>query len=184
MTARLLDGRDVASHLRRELQHRVERLTDGDPDTAPQLAILRSGSSARGGPVRRKPGARGAERRGRALPLTDETTPLLEAIDRLNRDPRVAGIVVAQPLVDAEHGRRLVERIDPAKDVDGATPTNAGWLARGEPAFVPATALAVIAILEAYGIPVAGRRAVIIGRSAVVGPTGRIAARWRATPRW
>ena len=169
MTARLLDGRDVASHLRRELQHRVERLTDGDPDTAPQLAILRSGSShvadLYAASLERAARSVGVE----ALPLTDETTPLLEAIDRLNRDPRVAGIVVAQPLVDAEHGRLLVERIDPAKDVDGATPTNAGWLARGEPAFVPATALAVIAILEAYDIPVAGRRAVIIGRSAVVG---------------
>ena len=76
---------------------------------------------------------------------------------------------MAQPLGDPEHGRQLVERIDPAKDVDGATPANAGWLARGEPAFVPATALAVIALLGAYDIPIAGQRAVIIGRSAVVG---------------
>ena len=66
-------------------------------------------------------------------------------------------------------GRRLVEHIDPEKDVDGATPTSAGRLARGEPAFVPATALAVIAIIEEYEVPVAGLRAVIVGRSAVVG---------------
>jgi methylenetetrahydrofolate dehydrogenase (NADP+)/methenyltetrahydrofolate cyclohydrolase len=169
VTARLLDGRDVASHIRRELQHRVERLTDGDPEAAPRLAILRSGSSEASALY-----AASLERAARSvgvapLPLVEETDPLLETIDRLNEDPRVAGIVVAQPLGDAMHGRRLVERIEPAKDVDGATPTNAGWLARGEPAFVPATALAVIAILEAYEVPVAGRRAVIIGRSAVVG---------------
>ena len=169
MTARLLDGRDVASHLRRELQHRVDQLTGGDPDAAPRLAILQSGSSHAAGLY-----AASLERAARSvgvvpLPLTEESAPLLAAIERLNRDRRVAGIVVAQPLSDAEHGRRLVERIDPAKDVDGATPTNAGWLARGEPAFVPATALAVIAILEAYDVPVASRRAVIIGRSAVVG---------------
>ena len=169
MTARLLDGRDLASHLRRELAHRVERLTGGDPTRAPRLAILRSGPSDAAGYY-----AASLERAARsvgveALLLSGDDDPLLETIDALNEDPRVAGIVVAQPLADPEHGRRLVERIDPAKDVDGATPTNAGWLARGEPAFVPATALAVIAILEGYGVSVAGRRAVIIGRSAVVG---------------
>jgi methylenetetrahydrofolate dehydrogenase (NADP+)/methenyltetrahydrofolate cyclohydrolase len=169
MTARLLDGKDVASHLRRQLQHRVEGLTGGDPDAAPRLAILRSGSSEAAALY-----AASLERAARSvgvepLHLTGEVDGLLETIDQLNADARVAGIVVAQPLGDAERGRRLVERIDPAKDVDGATPTNAGWLARGQPAFVPATALAVIAILEAYDVPVAGQRAVIIGRSAVVG---------------
>ena len=169
MTARLLDGKDVASHLRRELQHRVEGLTDGDSDAAPRLAILRSGSSEAAALY-----AASLERAARSvgvepLHLTGDVDGLLDTIDQLNADPRVAGIVVAQPLGDAERGRRLVERIDPAKDVDGATPTNARWLARGQPAFVPATALAVIAILEAYDVPVAGQRAVIIGRSAVVG---------------
>lgn len=169
MRTRLLDGRDVASHVRRELHHRIERLTGRDPGAAPRLAILRAGSSEAAGLY-----AVSLERAARSVGvepvvLADAADPPLELIDRLNHDPRVAGIVVAQPLGDAEHGRRLVERIDPAKDVDGATPTNAGWLARGEPAFVPATAMAVIAMLEAYDIPIAGRRAVIIGRSAVVG---------------
>jgi len=169
VTARRLDGRDLASHLRRDLQHRVERLTDGDADASPRLAILRSGSSEAAALY-----AASLERAARSvgvapLLMADAADPVLEVIGRLNEDPHVAGIVVAQPLSDAEHGRRLIEQIDPAKDVDGATPTNAGWLARGEPAFVPATALAVIAILEAYDIPLSGRRAVIIGRSAVVG---------------
>jgi methylenetetrahydrofolate dehydrogenase (NADP+) / methenyltetrahydrofolate cyclohydrolase len=180
MTARLLDGRDLASHLRRDLLHRVERLTgltDDEPngesgaasDAAPQLAILRSGSAEAAALY-----AASLERAARSVGvepvvLVGETDALLERMDGLNADPGVAGIVVAQPLADPEHGRQLVDRIDPAKDVDGATPTNAGWLARGEPAFVPATALAVIAILEAYDVPVAGRRAVIVGRSAVVG---------------
>lgn len=169
MTARLLDGRDLASHLRRDLLHRVERLTGGDLDLAPRLAILRSGQSNTAGLY-----AASLERAARSVGvepvlLAGETATLLGRMDELNADPRIAGIVVAQPLGDPEGGRRLVERIDPAKDVDGATPTNAGWLARGEPAFVPATALAVIAILEAYEVPIAGRRAVIVGRSAVVG---------------
>ncbi|MGI8658393.1 MAG: bifunctional 5,10-methylenetetrahydrofolate dehydrogenase/5,10-methenyltetrahydrofolate cyclohydrolase [Candidatus Limnocylindria bacterium] len=168
MTARLLDGRGVASDLRIELADRVARL-DGDSSGPPRLAILRSGSS-QASALYASSLERAARRVGvEPLALTDDSGPLIETIDRLNGDPRVAGIVVAQPLSDPELGRRLVERIDPAKDVDGATPANAGWLARGEPAFVPATALAVIALLEAHGISVAGRRAVIIGRSAVVG---------------
>jgi methylenetetrahydrofolate dehydrogenase (NADP+)/methenyltetrahydrofolate cyclohydrolase len=169
VTARLLDGRDLASHLRRELAHRVERLTGPEGDDAPQLAILRSATSDAAALY-----AASLERAARSVGvepvvLVAEADALLDRMDDLNADPRVAGIVVAQPLADPERGRRLVDRIDPAKDVDGATPTNAGWLARGEPAFVPATALAVIAILEAYDVPIAGRRAVIVGRSAVVG---------------
>lgn len=170
MSARLLDGRDLASHLRRELFHRVERLSDPDTGGAPVLAILRDRSSEPAAVY-----AASLERAARAIGVStrlvegahaDELEP---ALDELNEDPDVAGIVIAQPFADARAGRRLVERIDPARDVDGATPTNAGWLARGEPAFVPATALAVIALLEAAEVDIAGSRAVIVGRSAVVG---------------
>lgn len=170
MSARLLDGRDLASHLRRELSHRVERLSDPESGRAPVLAILRDRSS---GPAAVY--AASLERAARAIGVTtrlvegSHASELEPALSDLNADGDVAGIVIAQPFADARAGRRLVERIDPARDVDGATPTNAGWLARGEPAFVPATALAVIALLEAADIELAGRRAVIVGRSAVVG---------------
>jgi methylenetetrahydrofolate dehydrogenase (NADP+)/methenyltetrahydrofolate cyclohydrolase len=170
MSARLLDGRDLASHLRRELHHRVERLTDPETGQGPVLAILRDRSSEAAAVY-----AASLERAARAIGVTTRLVEgahaeeLAPALDELNDDPDVAGIVIAQPFADARAGRRLVERIDPARDVDGATPTNAGWLARGEPAFVPATALAVIALLEAAGVEIAGRRAVIVGRSAVVG---------------
>lgn len=114
------------------------------------------------------------ERAARSIGLTGEaivgpSDDHDDLIRRLNTDPSVAGIVVAQPFADVGAGRALVELIDPRKDVDGATPTNAGRLARGEPAFVPATALAVIALIEAFGIPVGGQRVVVVGRSAVVG---------------
>jgi methylenetetrahydrofolate dehydrogenase (NADP+)/methenyltetrahydrofolate cyclohydrolase len=164
VTARLLDGRELASHLRRELRARVERLGE-----APRLAIVRDGSSEAAALY-----AASLERAAHAIGLPSEAIvgpdhAHAEVIGRLNDDQTVAGIVVAQPFADVAAGRRLVELIDPAKDVDGATPTNAGRLARGEPAFVPATALAVIAMIEAFGIPVAGQRAVVVGRSAVVG---------------
>lgn len=173
MSGRLLDGRDLASHLRRELEHRVTALRGTDDDNTPVLAILRDGSSEAASLY-----AASLERAARSvgiatrLIVADASAPargLAQAVDALNADRKVAGIVVAQPFADAAAGRRLAELIDPAKDVDGATPTSAGRLARGEPAFVPATALAVVAMLEAHRIEVAGLRAVIVGRSAVVG---------------
>ena len=170
MTARRLDGREVASHIRRDLSHRVERLADSSPQgTPPCLAILRDGATEAAGLY-----AASLERAARSIGVATQLAvaaeePLDGLIERLNFDPRVTGIVIAQPFTNVAAGRRLVELIDPAKDVDGATPTNAGRLARGEPAFVPATALAVIALLEAYDVGVAGQRAVIVGRSAVVG---------------
>lgn len=167
MTARLLDGRRVAADLREELRSRVERL--GGVEQEPILAILRDGAREEAtmyaSSLERAAGGVGIV----TEQLVAEPERLELELARLNRDPRVAGIVVAQPFADPGAGRRLVEHIDPFRDVDGATPTNAGWLARGEPAFVPATALAVIALLEAHDVRVAGRRAVIVGRSAVVG---------------
>jgi methylenetetrahydrofolate dehydrogenase (NADP+)/methenyltetrahydrofolate cyclohydrolase len=172
VSSRLLDGRELASHLRRELQHRIVRLVEPE-EAPPALAIVRDATSD-AAMVYAASLERAARSIGAGTRMVDAEQAAaaggLEAtIADLNADDRVAGIVVAQPFGDVAAGRRLVELIDPSKDVDGATPTNAGRLARGEPAFVPATALAVIAILEAYGIEVAGRRAVIVGRSAVVG---------------
>lgn len=173
MSGRLLDGRDLASHLRRELVHRVAALRGSDEERAPILAILRDGSSEPAAlyaaSLERAARSVGIEPRLVVAASPAEAASLEETVNALNSDPLVAGIVVAQPFADAAAGRRLAERIDPAKDVDGATPTNAGRLARGEPAFVPATALAVVAMLEAHRIDVAGMRAVIVGRSAVVG---------------
>lgn len=173
MSARLLDGRDLASHLRRELEHRVTALRGSDEEPAPILAILRDGTSEPAAlyaaSLERAARSVGIEPRIVVATGPEETATLGAQVDALNADPRVAGVVVAQPFADVAIGRQLAERIDPARDVDGATPTNAGRLARGELAFVPATALAVVAMLEAHRVDVAGTRAVIVGRSAVVG---------------
>jgi methylenetetrahydrofolate dehydrogenase (NADP+)/methenyltetrahydrofolate cyclohydrolase len=165
----VLDGRAVAAQLRAELTVRVERIVAESGGRAPVLAILRNGGSPAAamyaaGLVRTATGI-GL----RTTTVEEPTATLLDRVAEANADPGVAGIVVAYPLEDPERAQRVIELIDPDKDVDGATPTNAGRLLRGEPAFVPATALAVIALIEAHGVEVAGRRAVIVGRSAVVG---------------
>jgi len=169
VTARVLDGRALAADLRRDLADRVARLATTSAGRIPRLAIFRNGRSPAAAIY-----AAGLERVAKGIGLEtstveEPTAALLGRIAEANGDPTVAGIVVAYPLEDPEGAQRVIELIVPDKDVDGATPTNAGRLLRGEPAFVPATALAVIALIEAHGIRVAGRRAVIVGRSAVVG---------------
>jgi methylenetetrahydrofolate dehydrogenase (NADP+)/methenyltetrahydrofolate cyclohydrolase len=172
MTARLLDGRAVASRLWRDLSQRLAALGGGDGEP-PRLAVVRfaeggAASIYTDGLIRaaRSIGMEAVEvRPPQAIAVSD----LAARIGALNRDPTVTGIVVAQPVAAHLDAGAVVDLISPDKDVDGATSTSAGRLARGQPAFVPATALAVMALLNAYEIEVAGRRAVVVGRSAVVG---------------
>jgi methylenetetrahydrofolate dehydrogenase (NADP+)/methenyltetrahydrofolate cyclohydrolase len=172
MTARILDGRSIASHLWRELSERVTRFAELH-DAPPRLAILRFDED---GPSALY--ATSVERAARGIgmePLLVSPAPgvgardVVARIGALNRDSSIAGIVIAQPVPDHLVLHDLAAEIDPGKDVDGATAWNAGRLARGEPSLVPATALAVLELLHRYDVPIAGRRAVVIGRSAVVG---------------
>ena len=91
------------------------------------------------------------------------------ALRRLSDDPSVHGIILQTPLPVGVRFVQAASAIDPAKDVDGANPASLGRLAAGLPAFAPATAQAVVALLEHHDIPVAGRTAVVMGRSTVVG---------------
>jgi methylenetetrahydrofolate dehydrogenase (NADP+)/methenyltetrahydrofolate cyclohydrolase len=172
MTARILDGRSVASHLWRELSGRVTLFVERH-EVAPRLAILRfdddGPSSLYATSVER--GARGIGIEPLVVTAADgvAAVDLVARIGALNRDPSVAGIVIAQPLPAGLSLQEITAEIEPAKDVDGATAENAGRLARGESALVPATALAVMELLRRYEVPIEGRRAVVIGRSAVVG---------------
>ena len=90
-------------------------------------------------------------------------------IRELNDDPRVDGVIVQMPLPPTIRLRAVIDAIDPAKDIDGIHPLNAGLLRLGYDGFLPATAHAAVEILRRSGIEIAGRDAVVIGRSAVVG---------------
>jgi methylenetetrahydrofolate dehydrogenase (NADP+)/methenyltetrahydrofolate cyclohydrolase len=172
VSAKLLDGRVVASRLWRDLSDRVAALNERT-GVQPRLAIVRF---EEGGPsavyavsLSRAARSVGIEPVEIVPPEGVQLSDLRARIGALNRDPAISGIVLAQPMPAHLDAAAIVSLIDPAKDVDGATPLNAGRLARGDRAFVPATALAVMAILRTYEIPVAGRRAVVVGRSPVVG---------------
>jgi methylenetetrahydrofolate dehydrogenase (NADP+)/methenyltetrahydrofolate cyclohydrolase len=107
----------------------------------------------------------------RAVELGGEVTEqaVREAIEELNADPTVAGIIVQMPLPPTIRLRAIVEAIDPAKDIDGIHPLNAGLLRLGYDGFLPATPHAAVELLRRYGIEIEGRNAVVIGRSTVVG---------------
>jgi methylenetetrahydrofolate dehydrogenase (NADP+)/methenyltetrahydrofolate cyclohydrolase len=179
MSGRILEGREIAARIREELRARVERLAAGGHP--PGLAIVRFADT---GPEVAYAAslARAATNLGvvpRDVRLADDVhlTDAAAAIAALNADPAVAGIVVIYPVPAHLDPDVVGALVDPAKDVDGASPVNADRLARDEEAFVPATALAVDEILRSHGIPVAGRRVVVVGRSKVVGqPTAALLA--------
>lgn len=103
------------------------------------------------------------------LPAEVSQEELLALLGRLNRDADVDGILVQLPLPSGLEERPVLRALAPEKDVDCFHPLNAGLLALGEPGFLPCTPAAVLELLDAYGIPIRGRRCVIIGRSLLVG---------------
>jgi methylenetetrahydrofolate dehydrogenase (NADP+) / methenyltetrahydrofolate cyclohydrolase len=105
----------------------------------------------------------------RKLPHTISEDEVLEEVAALNADDGIDGILVQLPLPDHIDEARVIAAVDPVKDVDGFHPFNAGQLYLGRPTHVPATPLGVMALLAEYGIPLDGARAVVVGRSTIVG---------------
>jgi methylenetetrahydrofolate dehydrogenase (NADP+)/methenyltetrahydrofolate cyclohydrolase len=106
---------------------------------------------------------------GRELPADTSEQELLAVVGELNADPAVNGIIVQLPLPAHLDGARATSAVDPAKDVDGLTPVNAGMLVQGRDGLVPATPSGVMELLRAYDTPLEGAHAVVVGRSDLVG---------------
>jgi methylenetetrahydrofolate dehydrogenase (NADP+)/methenyltetrahydrofolate cyclohydrolase len=116
------------------------------------------------------------------LPSTLAMAELLATIDGLNHDPRVHGILVQLPLPRPLDAHRAVLALDPSKDVDGLHPESAGRLLAGLPGFIPCTPAGILEILRRHDVPLAGREAVVIGRSDIVGkPVAILLLREHAT---
>ncbi|MFT0727174.1 bifunctional methylenetetrahydrofolate dehydrogenase/methenyltetrahydrofolate cyclohydrolase FolD [Synechococcus sp. F70.1] len=172
MAAKILDGKALAARLQAEMAAQVQAWLPrvGRP---PGLAVLRVGEDpASAAYVRGK--ERACERVGiasfgRHFSAQDSPAHLLDTIAQLNQDERVDGILVQLPLPPGWDPIPPLLAIDPAKDVDGLHPLNLGRLVRGEPGLRSCTPLGVMRLLEAEGIPVAGRKAVVVGRSLLVG---------------
>jgi len=171
MTAGVLDGKKVASGIREDVAKRTAELKARGV-TPGLTVILVGGDPASKVYVGQKEKAcreAGFNSVLLEMPGTATQEELVEAIARLNADPSVHGILVQLPLPRQIDPDSVIAAIDPAKDVDGFHPVNVGHLVAGIPCMVPCTPLGIIRMLEAYEIPMAGRHAVIVGRSAIVG---------------
>ncbi|MBX6378601.1 MAG: bifunctional methylenetetrahydrofolate dehydrogenase/methenyltetrahydrofolate cyclohydrolase FolD [Clostridia bacterium] len=172
MTARLLDGKAVAARVRARLRERVRSLRERT-GVVPGLAVILVGEDpASQIYVRNK--ERAAAEVGiasRLVRLAAGTTfaELARRVEELNADPTVHGILVQSPLPPPLDFEAVVPLIRPEKDVDGFHPLNLGRLARGRPGLVACTPRGIMVLLEEAGIEVAGRHAVVVGRSPIVG---------------
>jgi methylenetetrahydrofolate dehydrogenase (NADP+)/methenyltetrahydrofolate cyclohydrolase len=168
VSARIIDGKAVAAALRAALAERV-----GTLPFRPGLAVILLGDDpASAIYVRSKD--RAASAAGIAthtirLPADTSEQVLLTRIARLNADPAIDGVLVQLPLPVHISTQVVIEAVDPDKDVDGFHPLNVGRLAAGRPGLVPCTPLGVMKLLAEAGVPLAGARALVLGRSAIVG---------------
>ena len=171
MQTRPIDGTAIARELRGGLLKRAAALSASGVRAG--LAVIRVGSHAASSVyVRNKIKASdeaGIYSQDIQLPDTADESTLLGQIRTLNNDPRIHGILVQLPLPTGFSADRVFEAINPLKDVDGFHPTNIGLLAIGHPRFVPCTPLGVMKLLDHEGIDPEGRRAVVVGRSNIVG---------------
>lgn len=168
----LIDGKAIAGEVRSEVADRVAALRR--EGTVPGLAVFLVGDDpASKSYVRMKTRdceEVGIETRDSFLPADTPQEELESRIEAMNDDPAVHGILVQLPLPDHLDERAVTERIDPTKDVDGFHPVNVGRLAKGrEDAFRPATPAGILEMLARVGYDPGGRRAVIVGRSNLVG---------------
>jgi methylenetetrahydrofolate dehydrogenase (NADP+)/methenyltetrahydrofolate cyclohydrolase len=168
MTANIIDGKQVAADLRARVAARTAALP-----FRPGLSVVLVGDDpASTVYVRNKDrAATAAGIAARTLRLPAETTEaaLLATVAALNADPEVDGILVQLPLPAHIRARAVIEAIDPAKDVDGFHPVNVGRLHDGTAALVPCTPLGVMKLLAESGVALRGARALVLGRSAIVG---------------
>jgi methylenetetrahydrofolate dehydrogenase (NADP+)/methenyltetrahydrofolate cyclohydrolase len=168
VTARLIDGKAIATALRATLAARIATLS-----FQPGLAVVLVGDDpASAVYVRTKD--RAAEAAGIAvttlrLPGSTSEAALLAEVARLNADPTIDGILVQLPLPAGIRAAAVIDLVDPAKDVDGFHPYNMGLLASGRPALIPCTPLGVMKLLAAVDVAPSGQRAAVLGRSAIVG---------------
>ena len=168
MSALILDGRKCAKHYLMEARRQA-----GDLSRAPGISVIRVGEDPASKVYVSKKAAR-AQRLGyvqRTIVLSENATEqaVLEQVNLLNSDDSIDGILVQLPLPNHINAQRVLDSIEPSKDVDGFHIHNAGALSQGRPEVVPCTPKGVMRLLSFYDISLSGKHAVVIGRSNIVG---------------
>lgn len=181
MSATLLDGKKLAAEMRAEIAAEVARLKT-ETGVQPGLGVILAGENpASVSYVTAKEKAcaeAGMFSLEVRLPATATRQEVVAAVQEMNRDARLHGILVQLPLPTGIDERAVIDAISPAKDVDGFTPVNAGRMLIGEPCFLPCTPHGIIQMLLRAGVETRGRHAVVVGRSNIVGkPVAQLLAR-------
>jgi methylenetetrahydrofolate dehydrogenase (NADP+)/methenyltetrahydrofolate cyclohydrolase len=172
MTAKVIDGKQIAERTRAEHAVGARRLTASTGVVPHLAAVLVGDDPASAVYVRYKQVAcqkAGMKSSLHRLPVSTSQAQLLEVIAQLNDDPHVHGILVQLPLPGGIDTGPVLDAIDPSKDVDGFHPENVGLLHQGRARFLPCTPAGVMRMLQVSGIETCGRHAVVIGRSDIVG---------------
>ena len=182
---RLLLGAPIAAEIRASVENDVA-VFRGRHGYAPALAVLIVGRDAPSAvylnQILNSCAKVGIEGRMVEIPGRASTTTVRAEIERLNADPLVAGVIVQMPLPKRIPLSTVIDTLDPAKDIDGLHPRNAGLMTLGYEGFLPTTAQAAVELLKRSGIELLGRRAVVVGRSNVVGkPAALLLMREHAT---
>ncbi len=169
--ALVLDGKIVKNAVLEELKAKVEALGSGGP--VPGLAVVLVGEDPASmvyvGSKVKACASLGYYSEEHRLPKGTSQEKLLELVESLNRNPKIHGILVQLPLPSPLRSDPVIEAIHPAKDVDGLHPLSAGYLVLGRKTLTSCTPAGVMEILRYYKIPVEGKRAVVLGRSILVG---------------
>jgi methylenetetrahydrofolate dehydrogenase (NADP+)/methenyltetrahydrofolate cyclohydrolase len=171
MTARIIDGKAIAAEVRAEVAERARALTERG--VRPGLAAILVGdhpaSKVYVGMKQKACEEAGIYSERVDMPADAPEEEVLAEIERLNKDPRISGIIVQLPVPDHISEFAVQRAISTEKDVDGLNPTNVGFMSRGHPVFLPATPYGIVELLVRSGIPIEGQDVCIVGRGDLVG---------------
>ncbi len=185
MTAQLIDGKAIAAQIRQQVKDEVDRMTASEK-MPPGLGVLLIGDNpASRSYVTMKEKAckeAGIYSEEHTLPSDVPEARVLSLIEEFNRNPKIHGILVQLPIPGHLDTEKVLNAISPEKDVDGFHPVSVGRLWTGSPVFVPCTPLGIMELIHSTGIALKGKRAVVLGRSNIVGkPTAALLMAEHAT---
>jgi len=185
MPAKLIDGKAVAQQIREGIKAEVEQLVASGKEPPGLGVVLVGDDPASRTYVSMKEKAcraAGIYSEEHALPADSSQEKVLGIIEEYNRNPKIHGILVQLPLPDHLDSEQVLLAVRPDKDVDGFHPENVGRLWEGHPRFVPCTPLGILELIHSTGVPLKGKRAVVVGRSNIVGkPTAALLMAEHAT---
>lgn len=172
MAAEIINGTDISKQIKEELKQEIAQLKEKH-GVAPGLATVLVGedpaSKVYVGQKEKVCNALGMYSEKHDLPEDTAEEDVLALVDKLNKDPKIHGILVQLPLPKHINATKVLYAIDATKDVDGFHPTNVGKLVIGEPTFVPCTPNGIHELLKRSGVDVEGKEVVVVGRSNIVG---------------